>query len=47
MVVHGNGLDEFALHGATQVVEVNGSDLLEYSLTPEDFPGGGLAACEY
>ncbi|RUO21395.1 anthranilate phosphoribosyltransferase [Aliidiomarina haloalkalitolerans] len=37
MVVHGNGLDEFALHGATQVVEVNGSDLLEYSLTPEDF----------
>lgn len=37
MVVHGNGLDEFALHGATQVVEVNGDDLIEYSLTPEDF----------
>ncbi|RUO35301.1 anthranilate phosphoribosyltransferase [Aliidiomarina sanyensis] len=37
MVVHGSGLDEVALHGATTVVEVNGKELIEYQLTPEDF----------
>jgi anthranilate phosphoribosyltransferase len=37
MVVHGSGLDEFALHGDTQVVEVQGGDLASYSLNPSDF----------
>lgn len=37
LVVHGSGLDEFALHGDTQVVEVNGEVLTEYSLSPVDF----------
>ncbi|MFT2090611.1 anthranilate phosphoribosyltransferase [Paraglaciecola sp. 2405UD69-4] len=37
LVVHGSGLDEFALHGDTQVVEVNGVELSEYSLSPADF----------
>ena len=37
LVVHGSGLDEFALHGDTQVIEVNGSDVQEYSLSPTDF----------
>lgn len=37
MVVHGNGLDEFALHGSTDVVEVNGDQIESYQLNPEDF----------
>ncbi|MBY6063279.1 anthranilate phosphoribosyltransferase [Pseudidiomarina sediminum] len=37
MVLHGSGLDEFALHGATQVVELRDATLHEYQLTPEDF----------
>lgn len=37
MVVHGSGLDEFALHGDTQVVEVNGDELTESTLSPADF----------
>lgn len=37
MVVHGSGLDEVALHGATQVVEVDGDSLTEYAITPADF----------
>ncbi|NCP64345.1 MAG: anthranilate phosphoribosyltransferase [Paraglaciecola sp.] len=37
LVVHGSGLDEFALHGDTQVIEVQGKDLARYSLNPDDF----------
>jgi anthranilate phosphoribosyltransferase len=37
LVVHGSGLDEFALHGDTQIVEVNGNELSHTSVTPADF----------
>ncbi|MGB5445655.1 MAG: anthranilate phosphoribosyltransferase [Psychromonas sp.] len=37
MVVYGSGLDEVALHGETQVAELNNGEITEYSLTPEDF----------
>lgn len=37
MVVHGSGLDEIALHGATQVVELRDGELHEYQLQPSDF----------
>lgn len=37
LVVHGSGLDEFALHGDSQVVEIDGDTLTEYSLSPADF----------
>lgn len=40
MVVHGSGLDEVALHGDTQVCELNNGELNDYRLSPEDF---GLA----
>ena len=40
MVVHGAGTDEIALHGETQVVELNQGELTHYTLTPSDF---GLA----
>ncbi|MCG7565133.1 anthranilate phosphoribosyltransferase [Pseudoalteromonas sp. CnMc7-15] len=40
MVVHGAGTDEIALHGETQVVELNQGQLHEYTLNPSDF---GLA----
>mgnify|MGYP000666386979 CR=1 FL=1 len=36
MVVHGSGLDEIAIHDATHVAEVDGSDIEEYTLVPED-----------
>ncbi|EKE84312.1 anthranilate phosphoribosyltransferase [Idiomarina xiamenensis] len=37
MVIHGSGLDEFALHGSTQVVELRDNQLQRYTLTPQDF----------
>ncbi|BEU03834.1 anthranilate phosphoribosyltransferase [Agarivorans sp. OAG1] len=37
MVVHGAGLDEVAIHGETQIAEINGDKITEYSLTPSDF----------
>ena len=37
LVVHGSGLDEFALHGETQVVEINAGTITEYVLKPADF----------
>jgi anthranilate phosphoribosyltransferase len=37
MVVHGSGLDEFALHGDTQVIEISPQGLSEYSVSPSDF----------
>ncbi len=36
-VVHGSGLDEIALHGETQVTEINNGQLNERTITPEDF----------
>lgn len=36
-VVHGSGLDEIALHGNTQVVEINQDELIERTITPQDF----------
>lgn len=37
LVIHGSGLDEFALHGETQVVEIDEQGLKEYSVSPVDF----------
>lgn len=37
LVVHGSGLDEIAIHGPTQVVELRQGELHEYTLTPADF----------
>lgn len=37
LVVHGSGLDEIALHGTTQVAELNNGEITEYSLSPADF----------
>ena len=37
LVVHGSGLDELALHGESQVIEIDAQQLTEYSLCPADF----------
>jgi anthranilate phosphoribosyltransferase len=37
LVVHGDGMDEIALHGPTTVAEVEGDEVTEYTLGPEDF----------
>ncbi|GAC14693.1 anthranilate phosphoribosyltransferase [Aliiglaciecola lipolytica] len=37
LVVHGNGLDELALHGPSQVAELNNGTITEYTLSPADF----------
>ena len=36
LVVHGDGMDEIALHGPTTVAEVDGDEVEEYTITPED-----------
>lgn len=36
-VVHGSGLDEIAIHGSTQVIEINDGELTPYSISPADF----------
>ena len=36
LVVHGDGMDEIALHGPTTVAEVEGEEVTEYTITPED-----------
>ncbi|XQW83702.1 anthranilate phosphoribosyltransferase [Thalassotalea piscium] len=36
-VVHGSGLDEIALHGATQVTEICDGELTDKIITPADF----------
>jgi len=36
-VVHGSGLDEIALHGDTQVVEIKNEQLIEHTISPQDF----------
>lgn len=37
IVVHGSGLDEVAIHGETQVAEIQNGQIEYYTLTPEDF----------
>ena len=36
-VVHGSGLDEIALHGDTQVIEIDRNQLIERTIKPADF----------
>ncbi|WP_224448992.1 anthranilate phosphoribosyltransferase [Haloprofundus salilacus] len=36
LVVHGDGLDEIALHGETTIAEVDGDEITEYTLVPEE-----------
>ena len=36
LVVHGDGLDEIAIHSETVVAEVEGDSITEYTITPED-----------
>jgi anthranilate phosphoribosyltransferase len=36
LVVHGDGMDEIALHGPTTVAEVEGEEVTEYTITPEE-----------
>ena len=36
IVVHGAGLDEFAVHGESTVAEVEGASVTEYTVTPAD-----------
>lgn len=36
-VVHGCGLDEIALHGDTQLIEINNEQLIERTISPQDF----------
>ncbi|MGL4668768.1 MAG: anthranilate phosphoribosyltransferase [Saezia sp.] len=36
-VVHGNGTDEVAIHGSTQVAELYKGEIISYELTPQDF----------
>jgi anthranilate phosphoribosyltransferase len=40
LVVHGDGMDEFATDGASEVAELDGGDVRRYTLRPADF---GLA----
>jgi len=39
-VVHGGGMDEVALHSATQVAELRDGEITCYQLTPDDFGFG-------
>ncbi len=36
-VVHGSGLDEIALHDKTLAIEINNGELIERTITPQDF----------
>lgn len=36
-VVHGSGLDEIALHGDTQLIEIKDEQLIERTISPQDF----------
>ena len=36
LVVHGSGMDEICIHGETRVAEVRGTEIEEYTLTPDD-----------
>ncbi|EMA39392.1 anthranilate phosphoribosyltransferase [Halococcus morrhuae DSM 1307] len=35
LVVHGSGMDEICIHGETRVAEVRGTEIEDYTLTPE------------
>lgn len=37
LVVHGSGLDEIAIHGTTQVIEINNGELKALTISPADF----------
>ena len=37
IIVHGSGLDEVAIHSATEVAEVRNGEIERYTLTPQDF----------
>ncbi|AOZ73567.1 anthranilate phosphoribosyltransferase [Boudabousia tangfeifanii] len=37
LVVNGDGLDEIALHGPTQIYETRGEEITNYQVTPADF----------
>lgn len=37
MVVHGSGLDELALHGPSDIVEIKQGEIHQYQVTPADF----------
>lgn len=37
IIVHGSGLDEVALHGTTDVIEVHDGKIERYTLSPQDF----------
>lgn len=37
MIVHGSGTDEIALHGTTEVTELNHGEITQYTLSPQDF----------
>lgn len=39
-IVHDNGLDEIALHGTTQLIEITNGIMQEKTISPKDF---GLA----
>lgn len=47
-VINGSGLDEVAIHGPTQVAEIKNGEIIEYTLTPDDFglPTYPLSAIE-
>jgi anthranilate phosphoribosyltransferase len=40
LVVHGAGLDEIGVHGESTVAEVDGGDVTEYTVTPDDLGVG-------
>ncbi|MUV88427.1 anthranilate phosphoribosyltransferase [Natronomonas sp. CBA1123] len=40
LVVHGAGLDEIGVHGESTVAEVDGGNVTEYTVTPDDFGVG-------
>ncbi|AIT09560.1 anthranilate phosphoribosyltransferase [Candidatus Francisella endociliophora] len=37
IVVHGSGLDEVAIHGDTFVAEIKNKEIIEYTVSPQDF----------
>ena len=48
LIVHGDGLDELALHGESQIIDLEHGDVREYTVTPADFglPTYPLSAIE-
>ena len=48
LIVHGNGLDELALHGESHIFDLEHGDIRRYTVTPEDFglPEYPLSAIE-